>query len=166
LARDGPPPDPLPTAAGLDELVTRFAGEREWRDAVLVVDVDRPAARVVSATDIEQAVRNRSRPAAADLAAATPVLHAEQTLEEALGQLVQHHGDGLPVLGVAVRWSVGSPTATCCTPTRPPEATPSATAPGPAPASRRAMPAAGEGGTPAPPWGPWVGDGRRDEPSG
>jgi CBS domain-containing protein len=55
---------------------------------------------VVSATDIEQAVRNRSRPAAAaDLAAATPVLHAEQTLEEALGQLLQHHGDGLPVLG-------------------------------------------------------------------
>jgi hypothetical protein len=35
-----PPPDPLPTAAGLDELVTRFASERERRDAVLVVDVD------------------------------------------------------------------------------------------------------------------------------
>jgi CBS domain-containing protein len=54
---------------------------------------------VVSATDVEQAVRNRSRPAAADLAVATPVLHAEQTLEEALGQLLQHHGDRLPVLG-------------------------------------------------------------------
>jgi CBS-domain-containing membrane protein len=108
---------------------------------------------VVSATDIEQAVRNRSRPAAADLTAATPVLDAEQTLEEALGQLLQHHGDGLPVLGgggQVVGWITHRDVLHAYAATRGDAIGDSA---GPAPASRRATPAAREGGTPAPTWG-------------
>jgi CIC family chloride channel protein len=147
-----PPPDPLPATAGLEELVARFAGEGERRDALPVVDDAGGLRGVVGAAEVEQAVQNRSRPTAGDLAAVTPVLRAEQTLEEALGLLLQHHGDGLPVLdgdggdgGRVVGWVTHRDLLHAY--------------------------AAARGGTPgsaAPPrhGAPRAGDGRRDEPSG
>jgi CIC family chloride channel protein len=118
-----PPPDSLPAAAGLDELVVRFAADDEPRDALPVVDDEGVLRGVVSAWEVEQAVQAMpgvqgvpeargaqagSRPTAAELAATSPVLRADQTLEEALGQLVQHHGGGLPVVadgdGRVVGW--------------------------------------------------------------
>lgn len=108
-----PPPDPLPACAELDELVVRFAADDEQRDALPVVDDDGVLRGVVSVREVEQAVQALqdvqgvqasrgaqagSRPTAAELAATSPVLRADQTLEEALGQLVQHHGGGLPVV--------------------------------------------------------------------
>jgi CIC family chloride channel protein len=99
-----PPPDPLPTSAGLDELVARFANQREQHDALPVVDDAGMLHGVVSATDVEQAMQATQdgqagrQPAAGELTATTPVLQAGQTLEQALSQLLRHHGGGLPVV--------------------------------------------------------------------
>ena len=115
-----PPPDPLPAGAGLDELVARFAADDEQRDALPVVNDDGVLRGVVSAREVEQTLQDvqgvqasrdaqaGSRPTAAELAATSPVLRADQTLEEALDQLVQHHGGGLPVVadsdGQVIGW--------------------------------------------------------------
>jgi CIC family chloride channel protein len=102
-----PPPDPVPATAGLAELVARFAADPERRDALPVVDEHGTLRGVASAAEVEQAVRNRSHPTAADLALVPPVLRPGQTLEEALNQLLQHHGDSLPVLdgeGRVIGW--------------------------------------------------------------
>jgi CIC family chloride channel protein len=89
-------PDPLPADAPLDAVVRRLGGGR--RGALPVVDSTGTLRGVVTASEVEQALQDGGPPTAAELAKTTPVLRADQTLQEALTELVHHHDTGLPVI--------------------------------------------------------------------
>ena len=90
-----PLPPPLHPGAALAELATRFATATDT--ALPVIDDNGELRGTVLATEVETAVGDRTDLAtAADLARTVPALHPDQSLEDALAELIRH-GPGLPV---------------------------------------------------------------------
>jgi CIC family chloride channel protein len=92
---------PLPAAltpnAALEVIIDRFA--TEGRDALPVADPDGTYRGTVIARDVEDSARDNALEATAGtLARAVPVLHPDQSLEQALGLLVRQDRSGLPVI--------------------------------------------------------------------
>lgn len=101
---------PVPRAIGQDrplaEVVTRFADEDI--EALPVVDADGRYRGTVVARQVEQSLRENATDAtAADAAQDTPTLTANQTLEQALAELVRCNAPGLPVLDARQTGLVG-----------------------------------------------------------
>jgi CIC family chloride channel protein len=93
-----PLPDPLPADTPLQAVVSRL--DAEPAGALPVVDATGALRGVVTATEVEQALQDGGPPTAAELARAAPALHAAQTLQQALTQLI-HHRTGLPVISAS-----------------------------------------------------------------
>jgi CIC family chloride channel protein len=92
---------PLPAAltpeVPLNAIIERIA--TEGRDALPVADHEGTYRGTVIARDVEDSARQNALEATAGtLARAVPVLHPDQSLEQALGLLVQQDRSGLPVI--------------------------------------------------------------------
>jgi CBS domain-containing protein len=92
---------PLPAAltpeVPLNAIIDRFA--TEGRDALPVADHDGTYRGTVIARDVEDSARQNPPEATAEtLARAVPILHPDQSLEQALDLLVQQDRSGLPVI--------------------------------------------------------------------
>ena len=92
-----PIPAGVPQELGLGALIARFA--EDGCEALPVVDETGAYRGTVSAQEVERAARaNALDTVAGDLAVNTPPLAPQQTLERALGVLVQNEHGGLPVV--------------------------------------------------------------------
>jgi CIC family chloride channel protein len=101
---------PLPRAIAEDrpliEVVTRFADEGV--EALPVIDKEGRYRGTVVARKVEQNLRDNAADATvADAAQETPTLTTNQTLEQALAELVRSNAPGLPVLDAAQSSLVG-----------------------------------------------------------
>ncbi len=95
----GRPPRALTPEQPLSELIDRFAAERT--DSLPVIDHQDKLIGIVAAGDVERAIaRDPSEPrVAATLAREAPVLHAGESLENAVLALGASDDEGVPVLG-------------------------------------------------------------------
>ena len=92
-----PVPEALEPELPLSGVIARFS--EEGRDALPVVDDTGTYRGTVTSREVEAAARENVLDAtAASLAVATPTLRADQSLDGALGTLVDHDRSGLPVL--------------------------------------------------------------------
>lgn len=91
-----PLPVTLTPEVPLDVIIDRLAAE--GRDALPVADPDGTYRGTVIARDVEDSARENALEASAgSLARAVPILHPDQSLEQALGLLVRQDRSGLPV---------------------------------------------------------------------
>lgn len=91
-----PLPATLTPETPLDVIIDRLS--TEGRDALPVADHDGTYRGTVIARDVEDSVRENALEASAgSLARAVPILHPNQSLEQALGLLVRQDRSGLPV---------------------------------------------------------------------
>ncbi|HKV46014.1 MAG TPA: TrkA C-terminal domain-containing protein, partial [bacterium] len=101
-----PVPDPLPHDLALNEIIARFAEEKD--NALPVVDAHGAFRGMVTSHQVEEAMRDNAFDAeAGDLVVETATLRPGQTLEQALTLLVRHETTGLPVLGPDGRHVMG-----------------------------------------------------------
>jgi CIC family chloride channel protein len=101
-----PVPEPLREDQPLNEVVARFTGEA--RDALPVVDATGCYRGSVLAREVEQSMRdNVLDTTAGDLAQETATLTPQESLEQALGDLVRSDAPGLPVLDPERRAMIG-----------------------------------------------------------
>ncbi|HEY1330742.1 MAG TPA: chloride channel protein [Actinomycetota bacterium] len=101
-----PAPIPLADATPWEEVVSRIASNG---DGLPVVDGGGGLVGIVTRQQVENAVQHDEPDATADsLAVRSPVVLADQSLQDALATLVHHEGSGLPVVGpgdgVLVGW--------------------------------------------------------------
>jgi CIC family chloride channel protein len=89
-------PTPVNASATISEVIDRLAAER--LDALPVTDPDGTYRGAITSRQVEEAARaNRLDSLAIDLIDTTATLTADQTLQSALGALIEHDRAGLPV---------------------------------------------------------------------
>jgi CIC family chloride channel protein len=91
-----PVPSPVQTSDTISEIIDRLSAER--LDALPVVDDTGTYRGAITSVEVEQAARaNRLDTTALDLVHTTATLRGDQSLQSALGALIDHDRTGLPV---------------------------------------------------------------------